>query len=239
MSNKILIIKTGNTIPSLLAEQEDFEDWFIHGSGLDAERFVCCAVDRGEALPAVEEVGATIVTGSPAYVTDLAPWNHVTADYLRLLHERQKPILGVCYGHQLLAWAFGGEVGFHPRGREIGTVEVKLTREAASDRLFAGLPGEFLAQASHQQSVLALPEEAVLLAANSFEPNHAFRLGATTWGVQFHPEFSARVMSAYISERSEDIAREGIDVDTLLADVAVTADSAALLVKFVALIDGQ
>ncbi len=237
MSSKILIIKTGNTIPSLLAEREDFEDWFVSGAGLNADRFITCAIDRGERLPALDEIGAAIITGSPAFVTDLAPWNQVAADYLRILHAQEKPILGVCYGHQLLAWAFGGEVGFHPGGREIGTVEVELTEEAESDALFANLPREFAAQASHSQSVLSLPAEAVLLARNAFEPNHAFRLGASTWGVQFHPEFSARVMSAYISERREDIAREGLDVEQLLAEVATTSIAAALLPKFVALLD--
>ena len=235
MSNKILIIKTGNTIPSLLDENEDFEDWFIRGSGLDPSRFVCCAVDKSEALPAIDDVVAAIVTGSPAYVTDLAPWNEIAADYLRLLHARQKPILGVCYGHQLLAWAFGGEVGFHPDGREIGTVDVELTQEAASDRLFAKIPKQFSAQASHLQSVLSLPKEEVLLAKNSFDAHHAFRLGSSTWGVQFHPEFSASVMGTYIRERSDDIAREGLNVEELLAGVDATPVSAGLLQRFAAL----
>jgi len=239
MGNKILIIKTGNTIPSFLAKQEDFEDWFIRGSGLDSSRFICCAVDKGEALPAIDNVIAAIVTGSPAYVTDLAPWNEVAADYLRILHEAQKPILGVCYGHQLLAWAFGGEVGFHPEGREIGTVDVELTEEAASDVLFANMSTQFSAQASHLQSVLSLPNEAVLLAKNSFEANHAFRLGSSTWGVQFHPEFSASVMSTYIRERSDDIAKEGLDVEELLARVSATPVSASLLARFVGLVDAE
>lgn len=236
MSNKILIIKTGNTLPSLQAEAEDFEDWFISGSGLDASRFICCAVDKGEALPAIDDVVAAIVTGSPAYVTDLAPWNEIAAEYLRVLHAQQKPILGVCYGHQLLAWAFGGEVGFHPNGREIGTVDIALTEAAASDVLFAKMPREFSAQASHLQSVLSLPNEAVLLAKNSFDAHHAFRLGSSTWGVQFHPEFSARVMSSYIRERSGDIAKEGLNVEDLLARVSATPVSAGLLQLFVALL---
>jgi GMP synthase (glutamine-hydrolysing) len=236
MSNKILIIKTGNTIPSLQDENEDFEDWFIRGSGLDSSRFICCAVDKGEALPLIEDVAAAIVTGSPAYVTDLAPWNEIATGYLRLLHAGQKPILGVCYGHQLLAWTFGGEVGFHPSGREIGTVDVELTREAASDVLFANMPTQFSAQASHLQSVLSLPNEAVLLAKNSFDAHHAFRLGSSTWGVQFHPEFSAHVMSTYIRERSDEIAREGLNVEELLTRVAATPLSASLLQRFAALL---
>ena len=237
MSCKILIIKTGNTILSLLEENEDFEDWFIRGTGLDSNRFICCAVDKGEYLPAIDDVVAAIVTGSPAYVTDLAPWNEIAADYLRLLHERQKPILGVCYGHQLLAWAFGGVVGFHPNGREIGTIDVELTQEAASDVLFAKMPTQFSAQASHQQSVLSLPDEAVLLAKNSFDAHHAFRLGSSTWGVQFHPEFSAHVISTYIRERRYDIAREGLNVEELLARVDATPVSVSLLQKFSGLLN--
>ena len=237
MSGKILIIETGNTILSLLEENEDFEDWFIRGTGLDSNRFICCAVDKGEYLPAIDDVVAAIVTGSPAYVTDLAPWNEIAADYLRLLHERQKPILGVCYGHQLLAWAFGGVVGFHPNGREIGTIDVELTQEAASDVLFAKMPTQFSAQASHQQSVLSLPDEAVLLAKNSFDAHHAFRLGSSTWGVQFHPEFSAHVMSIYIRERRDDIVREGLNVEELLARVDATPVSVSLLQKFSGLLN--
>ena len=236
MSNTVLIIKTGNTIPSLRAENEDFEDWFIRGTGLGSNRFVCCAVDKGESLPVIDDVAAAIVTGSPAHVTDLAPWNEIAAVYLRLLHEQQKPILGVCYGHPLLAWAFGGVVGFHPKGREIGTIDVELTREAASDLLFDKMPEKFSAQASHQQSVLSLPDEAVLLAKNSFDAHHAFRLGSSTWGVQFHPEFSAHVMSSYIRERRNDIAKEGLNVEGLLARVEATPVSASLLQHFSELI---
>ena len=113
----------------------------------------------------------------------------------------------------------------------------RLQPRADSDALFMQMPGDFKAQASHLQSVLSLPNEAVLLAQNEFEPNHAFRLGDSTWGVQFHPEFDARVMKAYISERKDDIEAEGLDAGLLLRAVSDTPISASLLHRFIALTD--
>ena len=76
-----------------------------------------------------------------------------------------------------------------------------------------------------------------MLFRSEFEPNHAFRLGDTTWGVQFHPEFDARVMKAYISERKDDIEAEGLDAEQLLTAVSDTPISASLLHRFIALTD--
>lgn len=230
---QILIMKTGTTIKTLLQEGSDFEHWFQRGMGLENEEVSVCSLHEGESLPPVENFSGIVITGSPAYVTDLAPWNFVGADYLRKAHDRRIPILGICYGHQLLAWAFGGKVGFHPRGREIGTVEVKLTSEAPRDPLFRGLPMQFQAQASHLQSVLELPPEAVLLASNDFDVNHGFRLGESTWCLQFHPEFDAAIIGAYIRERSEEIRSEGLDPDALIDGIVETPISRSLLERFV------
>ena len=228
----LLIIKTGNTIASLRNRGEDFEDWFIAGCALPSAAFTVRSLFLGEPMPDLAETAGIIITGSPAYVTDLEPWNEIGAAYLREAHEREIPILGVCYGHQLLAWAFGGEVGFHPHGREIGSVDIELTAAASQDALLGTLPARFLAQVSHQQSVLKLPPQAVLLAHNDFEPNHAFRIGRSTWGIQFHPEFSAEVMAAYIRERADDLKAEGWQTEKLLSEVASSPDAAALLRHF-------
>lgn len=243
MDRPVLIIKTGNTIDSLLAGGEDFEDWFAlglaHGKqskDLNAQVMVVES-HRGETLPALEKISGLIITGSPAYVTDLAAWNYTVADYVKLAHEAGVPQLGICYGHQLIAWAFGGEVGFHPAGREIGTVPVRLQEPARADSLFGQLPAEFLAQASHLQSVLRLPDSAVLLGGNDFDPNHCFRIGEFTWCAQFHPEFDARIIRAYIKERAGDIAAEGLDPDGLLETVQETPESASLLLRFMEIIE--
>ena len=233
MSEKtLLIIKTGNTIASLRNQGEDFEDWFIAGSGLPASAFTVRSLFLGEPLPELGATAGIIVTGSPAYVTDLEPWNEIAAAYLRDAHDRSIPILGVCYGHQLLAWAFGGEVGFHPSGREIGSVQVELTPAAEQDALLGMLPVKFVAQVSHQQSVLSLPDQATLLAYNDFEPHHAFRIGDTSWGIQFHPEFSAQVTAAYIEERRDDLVEEGHSPEQLLAQISASPEAASLIQHF-------
>ncbi|NKB32240.1 MAG: glutamine amidotransferase [Pseudomonadales bacterium] len=236
MSKQILIIKTGNTIDSLLATGEDFEDWFVAESGIEAKHFRVKSLHLNEPLDDLKTLSGIIITGSPAYVTDEEAWNFIGADYIRDAHELNIPILGVCYGHQLIAWAFGGEVGFHPAGREIGTVAISLTEAAQEDPLFAELPQQFDVQVSHQQSVTGLPVNAVRLAANNFEPNQAFRLGATTWGIQFHPEFSADVVKKYIVARKEAIDKEGLDSDQLVANLQDSPCSVEVLQSFCRLV---
>jgi GMP synthase (glutamine-hydrolysing) len=109
-------------------------------------------------------------------------------------------VLGICYGHQLLAHALGGEVGYHPGGLELGTVPITLAPEAQADPLFAHLPNQWPAQVVHAQSVRALPPGAVRLAGNAHEPHQAYRVGTQAWGVQFHPEFSPAAMQGYVQQ---------------------------------------
>jgi len=233
---KLLIVKTGNTVPSLISAGEDFEDWIIAGCGLASEQFDVVSVHQGATLPAPGQHAGVIVTGSPAYVTDREPWSEGAGGFLREALRQEIPILAICYGHQLLAHALGGKVDFHPGGREIGTVKVTLTGEAARDPLFADLPAEFPAHVSHSQSVLELPKGAVLLAYNAFEPHHAFRVGRQAWGVQFHPEFSERVIRAYLTDRRQQLLLEGLDPGQLAREVQPTAMAGSLLGRFAQLV---
>lgn len=237
MNKRFLIIKTGSTLPSLLALGEDFEAWFVWEAGLVTDDVVVCSIHLHEKLPDLATVDGIIVTGSPAFLTDFESWNSIAAEYLRSAHAQDIPILGVCYGHQLVAWAFGGTVDFHPRGREIGTVAIELTACGRDDQLFASLPDSFKVQTSHLQSVTKLPAEAVLLAGNDFEPNHAFRIGQSTWGLQFHPEFSEDIIRAYITERREVISEEGMNPDFLLQQIEPTPEAASMLTRFVNVVE--
>ncbi len=98
------------------------------------------------------------------------------------------PILGVCFGHQLIAQIRGGDVQCDGSQKKIGSHEVALTEEGAKDKLFKGLPHTFVAQYWHKDSVTNLPEGATLLAMGPCCRFSALRYGDKTYTMQFHPE---------------------------------------------------
>ena len=226
----LLIVKTGETLPGILAARGDFESWIEPALGLPEVETRCLTVHRGASLPDPAQCCGVVVTGSPALVTDREDWSERTAAWLPSLIESRRPLLAICYGHQLLAHALGGVVARNPRGREIGTVEVEVDR---SDDLLLGGPARVIrVQASHVESVLELPAGARRLAWNDADPNHAFRVGECAWGVQFHPEFDAEVVRGYIRARREALRDEGLDADALIRASSDSPDGPALLARF-------
>ncbi|MAR92995.1 MAG: GMP synthase [Pseudomonadales bacterium] len=245
MVTQIGILKTGSTHPRLRAIFGDFDTWFrVHRgpagtspAGIGQADFTLFDIAGGATPPPLEQCRGYIITGSPAMVTAREPWSEALKPWLQQVVAARVPLLAVCYGHQLLAEALGGAAGWHPRGTEIGTVEITLTEAGREDPLLGALPPRFLAQVTHSQSALRLPPEAVLLAANEFEPHHGFRLGPMAWGVQFHPEFSADIMRGYLFEASDKLLAAGQDVRALLARVRPADADQRLLERFVALCD--
>ena len=223
-------MKTGSVLSEADIGQGDFEHWFgaLLGTAITHETV---DVTRAQPEPPTRYRGV-VVTGSPAMVSDGADWSEAAAEWLRAAVSEKIPVLGVCFGHQLLAHALGGRVGDNPRGRQMGTQPVRLTAAAASDELFSQLPGCFPAQTSHQQAVLELPDDAVLLATSPRDALHAFRYGHRVWGIQFHPEFSAATTRSYIQARRDALRDSGQDPDLLLAGVEETPLAASLVTRF-------
>lgn len=228
----LLIAKTGQTLEDCARRCGDFEHWFVRGLALTPAAVQVVDLPRGEPLPPHRAVSGIVITGSHAMVTDRAPWSEALADWLAEAVPMGMPVLGVCYGHQLLAHALGGEVDYHPAGPEVGTVSVRLTPAARCDPLLARLPEAFHAHATHAQSVVRLPAGAVHLAGNDYEPHHAFRVGERAWGVQFHPEFDTDIMLTYVQVRAARCERPERDWAAIRAGVRDTPEAARVLRQF-------
>ncbi|HVI25441.1 MAG TPA: glutamine amidotransferase [Xanthomonadaceae bacterium] len=227
-----LILETGQPAAPL-RRLGGFPHWIRVAAGLAADEAVVVNVEAGAPLPRRDGFAGVLVTGSAAMVTDRHGWSERSAQWLHEAAHAGTPLFGICYGHQLIAHALGGEVGDNPAGREMGTIALELHADAAHDPLFAGLPMEFPAQATHLQSVLRAPDGATVLARSAQDDCHAFRWGEHAWGVQFHPEFSARHMRGYVHARREALAREGRDPAALAAGVRATPLARRVLRRFV------
>ena len=230
--NRILIIKTGKTGDDLRARKGDFEDWILAGMCMEKENARVIDVEAGDPLPSPERLPGIVITGSHAMVTEHHAWSERTAEWVKHAVRTSVPFLGICFGHQLIAYALGGRVGDNPGGREFGTVDVRLNQKAGKDRLFHDLPETIRVHASHTQSVLMLPPGSTLLASSAMDPHHAFVYGDRVWGVQFHPEFDSEITKAYIEKHRSDLQKEGKDVDTLLRTCVDTPHGTTLLTRF-------
>ena len=216
MTQSIVIIKMGNSFPSIIADHGDFDDWIRAGLNVDNSAIAVVNVFAGETLPKPSRLAGVVITGAHDMVTDRANWSERTAAWIPELIATGTPLLGICYGHQLLAHALGGTVGPITGGGEFGTVDLKLHEPATEDRLFSGLPQCLQVQASHFQSVLSLPPGATLLASSNHDPHHAFSIANSAWGIQFHPEFSPEILAAYINKYKDTLVKHELEPEALI-----------------------
>jgi len=232
MRAPFLILETGQPVASM-RRHGSFSHWIRVAAGLAADDAVICRVADGEALPHRGGFAGVMVTGSAAMVTERHVWSERSAAWLRDAAHAEVPLFGICYGHQLLAHALGGEVGDNPAGREIGTVALALSPHANDDPLFAGLPVRLAAQATHLQTVLRAPDDATVLASSAQDQCQAFRWRDRAWGVQFHPEFGSTHMRGYVRARQHALADEGRCRHQLAGGVSAAPHARKILRRFV------
>ena len=209
MAGRMLLLKAGVTRSR--ERLGDYEAWFARASGAEV---TAVEVHLGHWPPPQGDFDVVVMSGSPSSVTRLEPWMERAADFLAEQVEQKRWVLGVCFGHQLLAWRFGAKVEQHPRGRELGTLPV--TRTALADPLFDVLPPTFEVQQTHEDHVVDVPAAISVLATNAHAPCQAFRVGAHGYGVQFHPEMDAASVQYVIDLDASPLRARDSEAGTVL-----------------------
>ena len=153
----------------------------------------------------VGECDAYLITGSPKGVYDHDGWIGQLGDFIRDSHLEGKKMVGICFGHQILAHSLGGHAEKSEKGWGMGPNTVEII--APQPWMTPELPrGNFYF--CHQDQVTKLPDEAQRLAGNAFCPNGMFMIGDKVLGLQAHPEFTTDVMEKAITLLQAEVGEE-------------------------------
>ena len=204
---EILIIDCGPSLSDVTKHYGVAPEWIMESLKNKGCNFTLVKPYVGENVQ-ISNADAWIITGSPRSVYDADDWMVDIERELKNIQSSKIPVLGICFGHQLLAKCFGGIVELNPKGWELGAYPVQFTDAGKKSQIFSGMDDNAIVYESHQDSVIVLPEMAIELARNN-KGNQAFKIHVNFYGVQFHPEFSWEVIKMYVSKRSAT----GVTVD--------------------------
>jgi len=162
-------------------------------------------VEHGEYPERPEDCDGYVITGSRKSVYDAEPWIADLRNYVRTLYQSGSRLVGICFGHQLVAEAFGGrtqraEVGWGVGNHDSQVVEKAWFMEPPLER--------FSLLVSHQDQVSIMPGEATLLASSDFCPVSMYTIEDRILAMQGHPEFAPAYSADLMNMRREVISEE-------------------------------
>lgn len=153
----------------------------------------------------IDECDAYLITGSKFSAYDDAPWIIKLRHFIVELHKREKKLIGICFGHQLIAHVLGGHTHKSEKGWSVGNVMSDLQ---INKPWLGNATKSFSLLVSHQDQVQRLPEHAALIASNESCKNSAYQLGDNILAFQGHPEFSNAYLKYLMAKRRDIIGKE-------------------------------
>lgn len=153
----------------------------------------------------VDACDAYIITGSPNGVYDKEPWIAELMQFLRDAYAAGKKLVGICFGHQILAHALGGHTEKSDKGWGLGLKQFNVITKKPWMSVEAG---QYALYFAHQDQVIELPPDAELLGGNGFCPNAMFVIKDQVLGVQGHPEFTKSMMQDILAGKNGNTSPE-------------------------------
>lgn len=221
---KLTIIQTGEVPlalrPTFGPYRKMFETMFDQtGQGFSYQTI---NIADGEPFPQLDTIEGMVITGSAAGVYDTLPWLDPLRDFIRRGYGQRTPMLGVCFGHQIMADALGGDVRKSDKGWGLGRHTYAVTERPG---FMQHAPAALAVACSHQDQVLTPPADATVILASDFTPNAGLAYGnGAALSFQPHPEFDDDYTIA-LAELRRGKAPDAL-VDEAVASVATPSHSA-------------
>ena len=220
------ILEAGANRPELAQRHGSYVDFFEayfgrHGPGVT---FKAYRVFEGELPPSIDDSDAYVITGSRYSTYDDYAWIADLKSFVRHASDR-RPVLGICFGHQLIAEAFGGEVVKSPKGWGVGVHNYDVYQPHA---WMCPALDDFSLLVSHQDQVVTPPPDATVLAGNEFCPIGMMAIGETVATLQSHPEMSKPFVADLFEARRAQIGTDTVDAALRSLDDRTQEDEIAM-----------
>ncbi|MCO6382977.1 type 1 glutamine amidotransferase [Oceanicola sp. 502str15] len=183
------ILQCGHCPPELQPHVGDYPAMFeklLAGHGFDFANWAVCDMEFPNSIDAAD---GWLITGSRYGVYEDHPWIEPLEQIIRAIYLAPKPLVGICFGHQIIAQALGGKVEKSDKGWGVGRMEYTWGNEVVA------------LNAWHQDQVIEPPKEASTISANKFCDHAALMYGDRVLSVQAHPEFGREMMQGLINVR--------------------------------------
>ncbi len=221
---KIGILQTGHSPEGLVGDFGDYGEMFVHLLGGQDFEFEIFSVVDGILPKNVIEADGWLITGSKFGAYEDLPWIPLLEDFLRQAYASGIPIVGICFGHQILAKALGGKVEKYQGGWSVGATDYSLRDSDQTITL----------NAWHQDQVVKRPDGAEVLASSPFCENAVLIYDEKALTIQAHPEFGTDFVKGLIEKRGRGLVPDPL-LDSALSktNAAISSDwSTQLMVRF-------
>ena len=162
-------------------------------------------VAQGQLPASLDECDAYVITGSSNGVYDLDAWIPDLIQFIRDSYQAGKMLVGICFGHQILAHALGGHAEKSVKGWGLGLKSFSISQPKP---WMTDVPEECMLHFAHQDQVVTRPPQAELLGGNAFCPNAFFVIADQVLGIQGHPEFSRSMMDDLLAPMRKELEPE-------------------------------
>lgn len=220
------ILQTGHAPQEIMQTQGDYDAMFHRLLDGGDFKFTTWNVVDMDFPGSTDAADGWLITGSKHGAYEDHPWIPPLEELIRAIRDAEQPLVGVCFGHQIIAQALGGKVEKFDKGWSVGRTAYSVGGQTQH------------LNAWHQDQVVERPDGATVEASSGFCENAVLAYGDKIWTIQPHPEFGPEVVKGLIDHRGPGVMPDPL-LDGASAGLDRPTDNAAIAAKMIAVLRGE